>query len=338
MPDRILFVDDDPKILKSFARMFSGRYDFETANSGKEGLRLIKEKGPFAIIVSDIKMPEMDGLEFLSLARERDPDGVRMILTGYADLENAMDAVNSGYIFRFLTKPCSQECLEGALESGLEQHRLLQARTEMASVRRIKDAMEGIVAGFIHLVEARDPYTAGHQRSVTTLSLAIAKDMGLDEDRLLGLRLAASVHDIGKVYVPAEFLNRPGRLSAEEFAIIKTHPKVGYDILSPVDFPWPVARMVYQHHERLNGTGYPEGVAGEDILLEARIMAVADVIDAISSHRPYRPGRGLEIALEEIQSKAGEIYDPKVVSICLELLKSGRYSLDLNGDPAPYCG
>ncbi|BBD08672.1 HD domain-containing phosphohydrolase [Desulfovibrio ferrophilus] len=337
MADKILFVDDDQKILSSVRRLLEGRFELHTAGGGDEGLQVLHEKGPFAVIVSDIKMPGMDGLEFLARSRDVSPDSVRMVLTGYANLENAVDAVNSGYVFRFLAKPCSGENLDNAIAAALAQFTMLRDRAEMQTLRRLKDAMEGIITGFVNLVEARDPYTAGHQRSVTLLSVAIAESMGLEPDRIRGLRFASSVHDIGKVYVPAEFLNRPGRLTDVEFAIIKTHPQVGFDILDPVDFPWPVSTIVHQHHERLDGTGYPLGLSGDDILLEARIMAVADVVDAISSHRPYRPGHGVAKALQEVESKAGDFYDADAVAVCLDLFRNEKFTLDFKAGEGPRC-
>lgn len=337
MSRKILFVDDDPKLRTSVERMLGARYDLVTAASGEEGLTALREDGPFAVIISDIKMPGMDGLEFLSRAREVDPYGIRMVLSGYTDLGNALSAVNSGNVFRIMSKPSSREDIVTAIEAGLEQRELLRAREENASLRRLRDAMDGIVTGFGNLVEARDPYTAGHQRNVTGLAVALAEEMDLEPDRILGLRLAAGVHDIGKIYVPAEFLNRPGRLTPEEFAVIKQHPEVGYSILAPVEFPWPVADIVRQHHERQDGSGYPQGLAGEAILLEARILAVADVVDAISSHRPYRPGKGVEAALAELEDGEGARYDADVVGACLRLFREQNYSLEVAADGAPQC-
>jgi len=337
MQERILFVDDDPKLLASVQRMLGGHYAVHTAPSATEGLEMVRAKGPFAVIVSDLKMPGMGGLEFLARVREEDPESIRMVLSGYADLENALDAVNNGYVFRIMAKPCSKETLEVALDAALEQRRLLRDREEVVALRHLRGAMDGIVIGFANLVEARDPYTAGHQRSVTGLAVALAESLGLERDRLQGLRLASGVHDIGKVYVPAEFLNRPGRLTSEEFAIIKSHPDVGYSILSPVAFPWPVADMVRQHHERLDGSGYPLGLAGDGILFESRIMAVADVVDAISSHRPYRPGRGIDYALDEIKKGSGTVYDPAVVEACLRLFHEEHYTLEVRGEGTPSC-
>lgn len=325
---RILFVDDDANVLKSFRRMLGRDFEVVTAPSGPAALEIMDGAEPFSVIVSDLKMPGMDGIEFLSRAREVDPDAVRMVLTGFANQQNAIDAVNDGYVFRFLTKPCSEADLLGSIRAGVDQYRLIQDQRELKSLKKLKQALEGMIVGFTTLVEARDPYTAGHQRRVTDLAVAIAGRMGMDEDDAAGLRVAAMVHDIGKVYVPAEFLNRPGRLSAEEFAIIRTHPGIGYDILHPVEFPWPVADMVLQHHERLDGSGYPGGLSGGDILPGSRVLSVADVVEAICSHRPYRPGLGLDVALGEVAHMRGTHYDPEVVDACLALFREDGYDFE----------
>ncbi|MDX9766630.1 MAG: PhnD/SsuA/transferrin family substrate-binding protein [Ectothiorhodospiraceae bacterium] len=175
-------------------------------------------------------------------------------------------------------------------------------------------------------VEKRDPYTAGHQQRVAELAVTIAHAMDLPPQRLQGLRLGAEIHDIGKIYVPAEFLSRPGKLSDAEFDIIKAHPVVGHEIIKGVEFPWPVADVVVQHHERLDGSGYPHGLQGDEICLEARILAVADVVEAMASHRPYRPALPLSAALEEIEQGRGLRYDPQVVDICLRLFRDGNFT------------
>lgn len=176
-------------------------------------------------------------------------------------------------------------------------------------------------------IEKRDPYTAGHQQRVAELATAIAAEMGLPEEQREGLRLGALIHDIGKIYVPAEFLNRPGRLSGAEFDIIQSHPVMGHDIVKGIEFPWPVAEMVVQHHERLDGSGYPKGLKGDEILLEARILAVADVVEAMASHRPYRAALSLDEALTEIESHRNTRYDPVVVDACLKLFRQDGYVL-----------
>lgn len=177
-------------------------------------------------------------------------------------------------------------------------------------------------------VEKRDPYTAGHQRRVADLAVAIGQELGMTGERLEGLRLGATIHDIGKIYVPAEILARPGKISAAEFEIIKAHAQIGYDIMKGVDFPWPVAQMILQHHERLDGSGYPNGAKGGDIILESRILAVADVVEAMASHRPYRPGLGIEAALKEIAAKRGNWFDPAAVDACLRLFRDKGFKLD----------
>jgi len=187
---------------------------------------------------------------------------------------------------------------------------------------RLLGAMRTTMRSIVMTVELRDPYTAGHQLRVTALACAIARELGLSEDRIEGLRMAAIVHDIGKLSIPAEILSKPGRLSEPEFELIKMHPQAGYDILNKTtDFPWPVAQIVLQHHERMDGSGYPAGIPGEDILLEARILGVADVVEAMSSHRPYRPALGVTKTLEEISEKSGILYDPQVVDACIRLFR-----------------
>ena len=200
-----------------------------------------------------------------------------------------------------------------------------QAEHAKAAERERKLLLETIGAMAL-TIEKRDPYTAGHQTRVAQLATAIARELGYDEHRIEGLRLAAMVHDIGKIYVPAEILNRPGRLTLPEFEVIKTHVEVGYDILKTIDFPWPVADIVHQHHERLDGTGYPQGIRQDAILPEARILAVADVVESIHSHRPYRPALGMDIALKELEDHMGTRYDAEVVEACLRLFREGRFS------------
>lgn len=196
------------------------------------------------------------------------------------------------------------------------------------SLERLQRSIEGAVEAMALTVEMKDPYTAGHQRRVAQLAWAIAKGMGLSRDQVEGVRLAAMVHDIGKIYVPAEILSKPGRISEIEFSLIQTHPKVGYDVLKTIEFPWPIAQIVLQHHERLNGKGYPSGLHADEILLEAKIISVADVVEAMSSHRPYRPAVGIGQALEEITKRRGEFYDPYVVDICLALFRTEEFTFE----------
>ena len=188
----------------------------------------------------------------------------------------------------------------------------------------LQKAMDGVIHAVSLVVESRDPYTAGHQRRVAELARTIAKEMGLSEWQMMGIHVAGLLHDVGKVAVPSEILSKPGKISENEFNIIKNHCQVGYEILERIDFPWPVTRAILQHHERLDGSGYPQGLSGEDIILDARILGVADVVEAMSSHRPYRPALGLDSALKEISQASGILYDTEVVEACLALLKKNQ--------------
>jgi putative nucleotidyltransferase with HDIG domain len=195
---------------------------------------------------------------------------------------------------------------------------------------RTQRALEGTIQAVAQTIETRDPYTAGHQKGVTKLAVAIAQKMQLADDQIRGIRVAATLHDMGKISVPAEILSKPGRLSTQEFLIIQEHPKVAYEILKGIAFPWPIADIILQHHERMDGSGYPQGLSSEDgILLEARILAVADVVEAMSTHRPYRPALGVDAALEEIRSKSGTQFDPAVVSACVDLFMKGEFALEV---------
>lgn len=189
------------------------------------------------------------------------------------------------------------------------------------SLVNFKKALDGTIAALASLAEKRDPYVAGHQLRVGRLACAMATVMGLPDDQIKAIGIAASMHDIGKICVPAELLSKPGRINEYEYGIIRAHPEIGYDVLKVIDFPWPLAEIVLQHHERIDGTGYPRGLKGEEILLESRIIGVADVVEAMSSHRPYRPALRLGDAIEEIRTHKGTRYDSQVVDACLEVLK-----------------
>ncbi len=190
----------------------------------------------------------------------------------------------------------------------------------------LRKSLEESIQAIVNTVEMRDPYTAGHQKRVAQLAVAIASDLGLAEDAIHGIQLAATVHDLGKIRVPAEILARPSKLTDVEFMLIKAHPQAGYDIVKGIEFPWPIADMVLQHHERLDGSGYPQGLKGDQILLGARIMAVADVLEAMASHRPYRPTLGIDVALAEIERGRGTAYDPAVADACLKLFRESRFA------------
>jgi len=196
------------------------------------------------------------------------------------------------------------------------------------SINKSHRILEETVIALAATAERRDPYTAGHQRRVARLACAIAKEMKLDNDKIEGIRMASIIHDVGKVYVPAEMLSKPSKLSELEFSIIKTHPQIGYDILKPVEFPWPIAMIVFQHHEKLDGSGYPKGIFGKDILIETKVLTVADVVEAMASYRPYRAALGIDKALSEIKKNRGILYDKKVVDACVNIFKKNKFKLE----------
>jgi putative nucleotidyltransferase with HDIG domain len=209
--------------------------------------------------------------------------------------------------------------LQDITERKLSEEKLAESNQSLK--KTLNDAINTISK----IVEMRDPYTAGHQQKVADLATAIAREMKLEETRVDNLRMAAIIHDIGKMYVPSDILSKPGKLSDIEFSLIKTHSQYGFDIVKGMDFPCNVAKVVLQHHERLDGSGYPNQLKGDDTLLEAKILVVADVMEAMAADRPYRPALGVDKAIEEISRNRGRLYDPVVVDACLALFTSGRF-------------
>jgi putative two-component system response regulator len=359
MAERVIFVDDEISVLKSLNRLFLDElYEPIFINNPSEALKEIEET-QVAVVISDQSMPEMKGTRFLQKVREISPETVRILLTGYADTATAMDAINQGSVFRFVSKPWVNDELKLTIRQAIEHYNLVsenkgwsqltQKQNEELTIlnqnlesivdertrqlvrskenlnqtlTKLQKTLNGVIQSIALIVEIRDPYTAGHQQRVSNLASAIAGEMGFSEDRIDGIRMGALIHDIGKIAVPAEVLSRPGRLNDIEFNMIKEHPKVGYDIIKHIEFPWPIARIVLQHHERIDGSGYPGGLLKEEILIEARIIAVADVVEAMVSHRPYRPALGIPAALDEISNKKGILYDATVVYACLEIFQA----------------
>jgi hypothetical protein len=209
----------------------------------------------------------------------------------------------------------------GMVEKITDGSTLLDMRHQLYHSReRLRKNMGAIIQAMSTTIEIRDPYTAGHQRRVAKLCRAVATHLGFSWEAVQGLRMAAAIHDLGKILVPAGILNKPGPMSEHELAIIRLHPRTAYDILKGIQFPWPLAETIYQHHERLDGSGYPRHLKGDEILLEARILAVADVVESMASFRPYRPEMDLDAALDELQSHRGTLYDARVVDTCIALI------------------
>jgi len=225
----------------------------------------------------------------------------------------------------YLLREVANDIAFGLHNIELEEKDKLSEQKLQQSYKRLRKTMEDTIYTIGKIAETRDPYTSGHQKNVSQIATFIAQEMKLPQDKIEGVRIASLVHDIGKISLPAEILNKPTKLSKIEYSLIKEHSQTGYDILRSIDFPWPIAQIVLQHHERLDGSGYPQGLKGEDILMEAKILGVVDVVEAMSSHRPYRPAWGIDKALEEISKNKSILYDPEVVDACLKLFKKKEF-------------
>ena len=453
--ESILIVDDDADTCRSLSLIFrKNGYAVETALKGKDAVE--KARGRFCnLALLDIRLPDMEGTELLAALKQIHPDMGVIMVTAYASLNSAVQALDKGAA-AYIQKPLNMDKVLATVRQVLEKQRLimekrraetaLQASEEkyrslfaeskdaivittssgklidvnqsaldlfgytreemmglnfrdlyvdrvngkrfqqeieqkgfvkdfevrlckkggrvidslfnvtlrraadgsilgyqgiirdvtekrrneerlLETMEKLRKAMGGVIQAMARTVEMRDPYTAGHQRRVADLARAISTEMGLSKDRVEGLRMAGAIHDLGKIAVPAEIFNKPGSLTEYEFGLIQSHAQVGHDILKDIDFPWPIAQIVLQHHERMNGSGYPQGLSGEGILMEARILSIADVVEAMSSHRPYRPAFSIEQALDEIKQNRGVLCDPQAVDACVRLFTEMEFNL-----------
>jgi response regulator RpfG family c-di-GMP phosphodiesterase len=292
----------------------------------------------YDIILADFMLPGFNAFGALRVRNEICPETPFICVSGSIGEETAIELLKSGAVdYVIKDRP---ERLPLAIERALNDVREKKLRNQTnddlkkayhdlkVSQRKLQETMDGIILVLGQTVEVRDPYTAGHQRRVAKFACAMAEKMGFSQDMLRGVRMAGEIHDLGKISIPAEILSKPTKLTSLEFGMIKLHSQTGYDILKEIDFSYPIAEVVYQHHERMDGSGYPRGLKGNEILPEARILAVADVVEAMNSHRPYRPALGLDKALAEIEMNRGVLYDSGVADACLCLLKVGNYQFD----------
>lgn len=279
------------------------------------------------VIISDYKLLAYNGWDALDMVRALDAKIPFIFVSGMIGEEfairsfkqGATDCIGKSHLGR----------LPVAVRRALEERKEVRKRQDaedklLSSYRRLHDLFIKATQAMSMAVEIRDPFTSGHQKKVSVLAVAIARKLGMSEDEIDGVQLSASIHDIGKFCVPAEILLRPAKLTPLEFDFVKRHCEVGYTILKDIDFPWPVAESVYQHHERCDGSGYPRGLVCRDILMESRIISVADVVEAMISNRPYRLGLGVPAALAEITGGAGRLFDRAVVRACLDLFPDGQ--------------
>jgi response regulator RpfG family c-di-GMP phosphodiesterase len=331
----ILIIDDDEKTLKLLSTMLTEEgYICILATNCAEARECI-DSSSFELILCDINLPDESGLDFIKYVIHKLKDTAAIMVTGVDDPQVAKSALRRG-AYDYITKPVTLNRVLISVANALRRRQLeIANRSFQDDLKRmiversasLQKAFDGIVRATALTVEWRDPYTAGHQRRVADLACAIAEEYGLSQDQIDGVGIAGFIHDLGKISVPAEILSKPSKLTKNEFNLIKEHPQVGYDILKEIEFPWPIAEIVLQHHERLDGTGYPQGLSANATHIESRIIAVADVVEAMASHRPYRPGKGVQSALNEIVDHKGDKYDADIVDACLHVFNQKRFTL-----------
>jgi len=340
---RVLVVDDEKSIRLSLrAFLADAGYEADVAEDALVAQGLLAQ-GAYDVVVSDIVLPGVSGVALLQRIRETAPDVQVIMMTGEPTVETAAEAVRAG-ARDYLTKPVSKNAILRSVATAAQMKQLEDEKHRLQEEnRKYQETLEQLVAkrteelrlaldGFIHAmaaaVESRDPYTAGHQHRVAGLARRIAQEMGLPEETILAAYFAGMIHDLGKISVPAEILSSPARLSKAAMDIIREHPATAFEILKGIAFPWPIAEIVRQHHERLDGSGYPQGLSGNAISIEARILAVADVVEAMASHRPYRPALGIVAALNEVIAKRNTLYDAEAVDACVRLFREKDFKLE----------
>jgi response regulator RpfG family c-di-GMP phosphodiesterase len=339
----VLYVDDEPALCRAFSRIFHERRDLQIVAVGSpdEALALLGREA-FDVIVSDLRMPGMSGLELLATARRRAPDTRRLLVSGYADFESALDAINEVGIDRLLTKPWQNEEVRGAVDGALkvallqrENERVQrenarvndELRRRTAELERVNQRLDALVEertsnlldGLVSALDLRDSETQWHSRRVGRYARRLGREIGIDGRELDDVERGATLHDIGKIGVRDAVLLKPGPLDDKEWAEMRRHPALGSEILKGIGF-LERARLIPLHHqERFDGTGYPQGLKGEEICVGARVFAIVDAYDAITSDRPYRKCRTYEVARQEIEKFAGTQFDPAIVAAWLRV-------------------
>ena len=326
---RLMVVDDESQIRTMVLRAV-GRQGFHCleAPDGVAALEIM-DRTRIDLVITDIDMPNMDGLDLTRNIRER-YDADVIIMTGFHHVYSYESVMVLG-ASDFIEKPVTPKELTLRIHRVLRERKILEERNlaeqeNRIALEKLRKAIGDIIYAMTKTIELRDPYTANHQRRAACLAEAIGKRMGLEPIRIEGLAMGGVIHDLGKISIPTEILTKPARLTDIEYAMMKTHPQVGYDILKTIEFPWPLAEIALQHHERLDGSGYPAGLVGGEISLEARIMAVADVVEAMTSHRPYRSAWSIEEALEYVSQGREVAFDPRAVDACLRLFREEKFS------------
>lgn len=333
----VLIVDDNATNLDLLVSTLKEKYRLGIAKKGEKALDYAVKYRPNLILL-DIMMPEMDGYEVCTRLK-KDPATLSIpliFITARSETVDKTKAFEMGAV-DYITKPFHTAELRARVQTHIaleemksklvSQNALLEEMVERKTVE-LSEMLHGSIYSMALMAEIRDPYTAGHQQRVAQLASAIAKKMGLSPGIVEGIRIAGILHDVGKIRIPVSILNRMGHLLDAEMEVIKIHPQISFEILKNIPFPWPCAQMVFQHHERLDGSGYPLGLRGDQMLFESKILSVADVTEATSSFRPYRPAQGIETALTELREHRGTLFDTEVVDVCLELFERDTFEFE----------
>lgn len=340
---KILIVDDEKSIRVTFSKFLSGEgYEVFSAENFEKALEVIDNEKP-DLVITDIIMPHYSGMDLLKKIKEKSPDTPVIIMTGEPSVDTATESVRYR-AYDYLQKPVNKSKLFHAVENALEHKKIIDEKQKLEAenkeyrndleklvdkrTKALRSAITSTITTISSMLELRDPYTAGHNRRVGNLAWDIAERLGLPNNDKVEILIAGYLHDIGKISIPSEILSKPGKITNLEYEIIKTHVQFSYDILKKVDLEWPVAHIVYNHHERLDGSGYPNGVKGDKIELESRILMVADVVEAMLTHRPYRPAHNIDSMLSELEKNNGELYDQKVVEVVKRMFKEESYKMN----------
>ena len=316
----LLLVDDEESVLNSIERLFA-KTDMKIlkAANGEDALELLGKEN-ISVLVSDNLMPGMKGVELLSKARDISPDVVRILMTAHADIPTAVDAINNGEVFKFILKPWDNKELVSIIEEGVNRHQI---------IKTLKKADEATMLSLAQTIELKDKYTRGHCDRVADYALGIAERLNLPEDIKNDIRYGSWLHDCGKIGVPENILNKNGPLTEEEYKIIKRHPQWGADVAVQAQLSKTIINIILNHHERYDGQGYPKGIKGKDIPVEARIAAVADVFDALTTNRSYRKAYSAEKGAEIIMSMKERELDPEIADIFISNINREDVSTDI---------
>lgn len=314
----ILAVDDEENNLSLVYRTLRNDYNILLASSGEEALGFLEQYGnEISLIVSDQKMPIMQGTELFKRMSEDYPEIIKVLLTGYSNVDILVEAINECHLFQYILKPFEPEQLCMIVDNGIKKHELASSKTQI--LKDLSELFYKTIKSIAHALDAKDEYTHGHSLRVTLYSMALAKKLDLSDNLLEEIETTGLLHDIGKIAIPEKILLKPGKLTDEEFEIIKKHPELGEHLINGIGKLKLISNWLKYHHERYDGKGYPEGLIGEQIPISSRIIAIADTYDAMTSTRAYRPALSHEAAIEEVKRCAGTQFDPKLAEIFISI-------------------